>query len=332
MYIKFLKIVFLFIFLASCKKNEVKNENNKKSNEVTNNYDTSRIIKLPYCLKVDFETGNNYYQTNIDTFLLKHNLKRNKNEINNLFNSSTVDFISEDKDYFMHYSYSGKAYSVGKIAINDKITAILYAYLVNSEITQPRIEIQTFNGDKLIDKLIVASIFSSECNGFRDFCINKDFEIKVKDYYGCSEDENSKYENTYDFKISKNGFFERLDNKKQTKSLYDSKIDIKYHGTFSATVATESTTSGMASISYNFSISEDYVILEEISYHEPISCSGKYKAIEKSNILELFYNESDKRCKTDQSNFKIKKEENNFYVKGLGGEGTFNEWIKLEKK
>lgn len=329
---KYLKFTIIIIFLASCKNNEVKNESNKNINEVTNNFDASKIIELPYCLKVDFETGNNYYQTNIDTFLLKHNLKRNNNEINNLFNSSTVDFISEDKDYFMHYPYNGKAYSVGKIVVNDKITAILYAYLVNSEITQPRIEIQTFNGNKLVDKLIVASIFSSECTGFRDFCISKDFEIKVKDYYGCGEDESSNYENVYDFKINKNGFFEKLEDKKKTKSLDDSKIDIKYHGTFSATVETESTTSGMASISYNFSISDDYVILDEVSYHEPISCSGKYKAIEKNNILELFYNESDKKCKTDQSNFKIKKEENKFYVKGLGGEGTFNEWIKLEKK
>lgn len=325
---KFLEIILIIIILTSCKNNEVKQNNIKKSHEL----DHSKNIKLPYCLKVDFETGNEYYQTNIDTFLLKHNLQRSKNESDKLFSANTVDFVSEDKDYFMHYSYSGKASSVGKIIINDKITAVLYAYLVNSEITQPRIEIQTFNDDKLVDKLIVASIFTSECSGFRDFCISKDFEIKVKEYYGCSEDESSKHENLYDFKISKNGFFERLDNKEKANSLANSKIDKKYHGTFSATVETESTTSGTASITYNFSISDDYIMLEEVSYHEPISCSGKYKAIEKNNILELFYNESEKNCKTDDSNFKIKKEDNKFYIKGLGGEGTFNEWVKLEKK
>ncbi|MFZ0596473.1 MAG: hypothetical protein WAM46_05780 [Flavobacterium sp.] len=328
---KFLKIAVIIIFFTSCRNNEIKS-GDKKAIEVVDDFSDIGHIESPYCLKVDFETGNEYYQTNIDTFLLKHNLKRNTSEINNLFSSNTVDFISDEKDYFMHHPYSGKASSVGKIIINGKINAVLYAYLVNSEITQPRIEIQTFNGDKLVDKLIVASIFTGECNGFRDFCISKDFEIKVKDYYGCGDDESSKYENVYDFKISKNGFFERLDNKKQTSSLNNSKIDIKYHGTFSATVETESTTSGMASITYNFSISDDYVILQKVSYHEPIDCSGKYRAFEKNNILELFYNENDKSCKTDKSNFKIKKEENEFYIKGLGGEGTFNEWIKLEKK
>jgi hypothetical protein len=326
---KYLKIAIVIIFFTSCRNNEIKN-GDKKTIEVVTDFSGTDNIELPYCLKVDFETGNEYYQTNIDTFLVKHNLKRNNDKINNLFSAKTIDFVSEDENYFMHYPYDGKASSVGKIVVNNKITAVFYAYLFSSEKTQPRLEIQTFSEGKLIDKLIVASIFTSECSGFRDFCINKEFIIEIKDYYGCSEDEISQAEHTYDFKINKDGFFEKLD-KPIKKQVNISNINPKYQGKFSATVETELTTSGMASISYSFSISNNTVRLNEASYHEPISCNGNYRAIENNNILELYYDGNEESCKTDSPNFRIKKEGNKFYMKGLGGEGTFNTWIAIEK-
>lgn len=63
-----------------------------------------------------------------------------------------------------------------KIQINKDITAVFYAYLFQSEIIQPRIEIQTFNDkSENIDKMIVASTFSSECSGYRNFVLIKIF-------------------------------------------------------------------------------------------------------------------------------------------------------------
>lgn len=107
----------------------------------------------------------------------------------------------------MHYLYDGKAYAIKKLTINSNITAVLYAYIFDSEMIQPRIEIQTFNNkQKNIDNLIIASTFSSECTGYRDFCISKDKIITIYNYYYCS-DIDAKYENKYKYKINDMGKF-----------------------------------------------------------------------------------------------------------------------------
>lgn len=105
----------------------------------------------------------------------------------------------------------------------------------------------------------------------------------------------------------------------------------KYQGNFTVTVETEATTSGMASLTYNFIISNDEAELKITSYHESINCDGKYKIIEKNDVLELYYKGETDYCKTKEPNFKLKKEGSKFYMKGLGGEGTFNEWIEIKR-
>lgn len=107
---------------------------------------------------------------------------------------------------------------------------------------------------------------------------------------------------------------------------------LKYLGNFTVTIETEATASGMASITYNFSISDSIVILDKTSYHEPLNCLGNYKAIEEDKILKLYYNGDEEYCKTKEPNFKLKKEGNKFLMSGLGGEATFNEWIEIIKK
>jgi hypothetical protein len=109
-------------------------------------------------------------------------------------------------------------------------------------------------------------------------------------------------------------------------------INKKYQGKFSSTVDTDATTSGNASITYNFTISTNKVLLETSTYHEPISCNGEYKAIEKENILELYYKGNENSCKSLKPSFKIKEEGEKYYIKGTGGEATYNEWIFLNKK
>lgn len=96
-------------------------------------------------------------------------------------------------------------------------------------------------------------------------------------------------------------------------------------------VETEATTTGMASISYYFTINEKGAHLETNTYHEPIRCNGKYRGKMNNNILELFYNGTEQNCGTDYSNFNIKNEGSKFYIQGLGGEGTFNVWLELKK-
>ena len=110
-----------------------------------------------------------------------------------------------------------------------------------------------------------------------------------------------------------------------------SEIPSKYFGTFSASVETEATTTGMASISYYFTINEKGANLETNTYHEPIRCNGKYQGKMNNNILELFYIGTEDNCGNEVSNFNIKNEGDKFYIQGLGGEGTFDLWLELKK-
>lgn len=104
-----------------------------------------------------------------------------------------------------------------------------------------------------------------------------------------------------------------------------------FDGNYSVHVETEATTTGMASISYSFKIEGNEAVLETNTYHEPIRCNGKYLIKINNNILELFYNDEEENCKSDSPVFYIKKEGDNFFIKGVGGEATFYEWILLKK-
>ncbi|NJM80351.1 MAG: hypothetical protein HC854_13390 [Flavobacterium sp.] len=112
----------------------------------------------------------------------------------------------------------------------------------------------------------------------------------------------------------------------------NSQINVKYLGNFTITLETEATTTGMASLTYSFLISKEEAELKIISYHESLNCDGNYNILEKNNTLELYYNGETEYCKTKEPNFKLKKEGNKFFMKGLGGEATFNEWIEVVKK
>lgn len=109
-------------------------------------------------------------------------------------------------------------------------------------------------------------------------------------------------------------------------------IPEKYIGTFSVGVETEATTTGMASIEYTFTITNESVQLETNTYHEPIRCNGTYKALEKENILELYYTGDEEFCDTESPMFFLKEKRGKLYAQGLGGEGTYHDWIKLDRK
>jgi hypothetical protein len=108
-------------------------------------------------------------------------------------------------------------------------------------------------------------------------------------------------------------------------------INFNFSGDFSVIQETEETTTGTAYIAYNFSIKKDKAVLITETYHEPITCNGNYKIIENNNILELYYSGDDKNCQSTTPIFKIKKKKNTYFIQGVGGEATFNEWIQLKK-
>ena len=205
-------LAFILIFiLLSCKHNNktnsLKNTHNSGNTKIikSNNKELKEIF-LPYCFKIDTMPKSNYYQTKLDTFLSYHSIvKSNLLDVNRLFHKNTEDFVSDKQANFMHYNYDGKAFAISKLKINNNITAIFFVYLFDSEMIQPRIEIQTFDhNQKNIDNLIIASTFSSECSGYRDFCISQKKIISINDYYYCEEIE---YKNQYKYKINDTGKF-----------------------------------------------------------------------------------------------------------------------------
>lgn len=211
-------ITIIIFLLLSCKydnrNNKIKNIPQKSTisfteNKEVNESDGLKELSLPYCLKIDTLPKSDYYQTDLDTFLFHHNFVKNTlSDINAIFHRNTEDFISDKQANFMHSPYNGKAFAISILRINDKITAIFYAYLIDSEIIQPRIEIQTFdNNQKNIDNLIIASTFTSECSGYREFCITKDKIITINNYYYCSDDGDAEYKNQFKYKISDTGKF-----------------------------------------------------------------------------------------------------------------------------
>lgn len=166
------------------------------------------------------------------------------------------------------------------------------------------------------------------------FYIDKNLNITLKEF-DVDEIETKNLGTKY-FKIDKTGKFEetsiKLLIKKESKENEEIKIDTKYRGKFSIYVETEETISGIASITYNFNITSDTVILETNSYQEPILCNGRYKAIENENILEIYYDSDKKDCKSKKPIFYMKKEKFKYYIKGVGGEGTIKDWLELKKK
>ncbi|MFD1605498.1 hypothetical protein ACFSJW_02770 [Flavobacterium artemisiae] len=106
-------------------------------------------------------------------------------------------------------------------------------------------------------------------------------------------------------------------------------ITEKFHGKFEAGADGEYTNDGVGHTTYYFTITADKIDLKSIAYRGDFVCEGEYKGIENDDILELYYDREDHRCKYLRPAYMIKKEGDDFFIKGIGGEGTINNWIKM---
>jgi hypothetical protein len=122
------------------------------------------------------------------------------------------------------------------------------------------------------------------------------------------------------------------EDKKAARSSPDKEVPSQYLGDFSVSVETEETTTGMASISYYFTIKKEGAVLETNTYHEPIRCNGKYTITSKGSLIELYYAGNEPNCSSDGPAFEIKKEGQKYLIKGVGNEADSIEWIELKKK
>lgn len=106
----------------------------------------------------------------------------------------------------------------------------------------------------------------------------------------------------------------------------------KFQGKFIAEADGEYTENGVGHTTYYFTITKYGIVLKSEAFNGDFLCQGNYKGIEKNDILELYYDENDNRCKKGTPNYFIKKDRDSYFIKGIGGEGTIKEWIKLDKK
>jgi len=116
------------------------------------------------------------------------------------------------------------------------------------------------------------------------------------------------------------------------KVKFSTPITEKFLGKFEANVDGEYTTEGRGHTTYYFTITTNEIVLKSESFMGDYLCQGNYKGVEKEDVLELYYIENDDRCKKSKPNFFIKKDGEKYFIKGVGGEATYNEWVKLKKK
>lgn len=119
----------------------------------------------------------------------------------------------------------------------------------------------------------------------------------------------------------------KKENFEYLKFISEGNISEQWYGKYYIYVPTEETTTIRSSISYTFTIDKDGCQLETNPIHNPIRCNGAYNMEEDGNILTLTYRGDEQYC----NDFKIKIENDSYYIQGVGDESTFNDWLKLRK-
>lgn len=205
------------------------------------------------------------------------------------------------------------------------------ATIGNPKITDQKVkDVLKKNSDKYY---IVAAYFPKE--EMTDYKSPEDFKMKDDAWVYFYLYDHNKWtfiKKTASNKIDKKGIMLYNDLLLDYKLKDVKPIPKEFQGKFSVNVETEITSTGMANITYHFSILKDKVMLEMESFHEPVTCMGAYKALQHENVLDLFYVENDDiRCKQINNTFSIKKENDKYYVKGAGALATSEDWVELSK-
>ncbi|RKR11623.1 ankyrin repeat protein [Flavobacterium sp. 90] len=121
-------------------------------------------------------------------------------------------------------------------------------------------------------------------------------------------------------------------NQLSDKAKSSAPIAEKFQGEFEVSTKGELTNEGTGSTTYHFTITTNGIVLKSEAFGGDFLCEGNYKGVEKEGVLELYYNENDDRCKQSKPNYRIKKDGEKYFIRGVGGEGTYNEWVKIDKK
>lgn len=222
--------------------------------------------------------------------------------------------VSNSKGFFAQFEDINQTLSNSKL-INDKVNQILK--------------------DKINDYFIIASFLPNESISkyFNDG--SGDFELKKDAYTYFYIYENNKWvfiKKLLTNKIDKEGILLYNDLLLNDKVKFTTQITEKFSGNFEVGIESELTNDGTGHTTYYFTITKNGIVLKSQAFMGNFLCEGNYKGVEKDNVLEIYYNEKDDRCRQSKPNYYIKKEGEKYFIKGVGGEESINEWIKLDKK
>ena len=325
------KVLFLFlvsIITISCKKE--KQEPNKEIPK-----ETQKVAKV----KTYDDTGKDFTIAPIDFLDEKY---------------KTKGFVLPDHEpSFPNYTYFDK--SLGGFSVNyiGKSALIQYKWSRDystgyfSQFKDLGVEGEN-NKAKQISE-IVTKILKRES---KDYYIIADFLPKeaIQEYLndGSGEFELKENAQTYFYVYENNKwvFIKKLPTlkiKKEGVALYKDlllfhklknikPIAEKFQGKFRAEVDGEVTMNETGHTTYYFTITENQIDLKSEAFRGDFVCEGNYKGIQEDNILELYYDRNDQRCIKLEATYSIKKEGDNFFIKGIGGEVRANDWIKMYKE
>jgi len=287
-------------------------------------------------------------QENISKISIKPGIQKEKADENSIINFLDKKYqkngfsIPDDINGNLYPSYNYYDKSIGSFSVNyiGKNDTTQYFWSVNnkkgffSKYSSPEDgSIDSKNIEKLInekDYYIFAVFLRSQY--IKSDNQNEDFEIKDDAINSFYLYDNNKWIELG--KIASNNIpkkdFQYYIKLIQEHYYKENKIPEKYQGNFSTSVDTEETMTGMANITYNFTIAENKILLEKNTYHEIINCEGIYYSFEENGILNIYYAGEDMDCISITPKFSIKVEKGKYYIKGVGGEGTINTWIEME--
>lgn len=251
-------------------------------------------------------------------------------------------FIPDNPSPYPTYSFSDKKIGVISVDFIGKRNEIQYYWSFNnrdgyfskkndleSAAQNSRVIKSLINED---DYYIVASYIPSKFINYIE-AEDREFEPKqnAQTFFYLKENNSWKLigeKKTLDIPENILAFETNLIQKKIFRNLKD---DLKiYEGQHTASVETEATTTGMASIFYDFIINREDILLSLNTYKEPTICEGNYIGIVNGKQLEVYYLGDQLPCVSINPKFIIKKENSKFYIKGIGGEATNHKWILMK--
>lgn len=321
---KLIKLSALLLLFNSCKKEVINDlEKNKKNQVFLQNKISENIISdytLPpinfleekyksngYNLPDSSPTFPNYSFADKDLGMFTVNFIGKTELIQDYWS------ISNSKGFFSQFEDIDRAMDNSKL-ISQKVNQIL--------------------NQKMSDYFIIADFLPKESvlKYFNDG--SGEFELKKDAYTYFYIYENKRWffiKRLLTNKIDKEGIllYNDLLSDKVKKAI---SIAEKFQGKFIAEADGEYTENGVGHTTYYFIITKNGITLKSEAFNGDFVCQGNYKGIEKNNILELYYDENDNRCKKSDPNYFIKKDGDSYFIKGIGGEGTIKKWIKMDKK